>query len=61
MKVKTPAVIDPYYNIDVIWETEPTEFIPFQVWPVNAQHSFMGLGTIYQAEREAKFPVEPKL
>jgi hypothetical protein len=53
-EVKKPAVIDPNYNVDVIWEgEEPTEFIPFQVWPHNiGQHIVGGWEEQYAIDRE---------
>jgi hypothetical protein len=53
-KVKKEAVIDPNYNVDVIWEgEEPTEFIPFQVWPHNiGQHIVGGWEEQYAIDRE---------
>jgi len=53
-KVKKEAVIDPNYNCDIIWEgEEPTEFIPFQVWPHNiGQHIVGGWEEQYAIDRE---------
>jgi hypothetical protein len=63
-KVKKEAVIDPNYNVDVIWEgEEPAEFIPFQVWPSNVgQHIVMGWESAYEADRKKALGiVEPDL
>ena len=53
-KVITEAVIDPNYNVDVIWEQEePPEFIPVQVWPHNiGQHIVGGWEEQYAIDRE---------
>jgi hypothetical protein len=59
------AVIDPNYNVDIVWEgEEPTEFIPFQVWPSNVgQHIVMGWESAYiqQDRKKALNIVEPDL
>lgn len=59
-KVVTEAVIDPNYNIDILWnEDEPKEFVPFQAWPKGVgQHIIGGWESAYEADRLAKFPIE---
>lgn len=59
-KVVTEAVIDPNYNVDIIWyEEEPKKFEQYQVWPNGiGQHIIGGWESAYSADRLAKFPIE---
>ena len=59
-KVLTEAVIDPSYNVDIIWyEEEPKKFEQYQVWPNGiGQHIIGGWESAYEADRLAKFPIE---
>jgi len=50
----TEAVLDPNYNVDIIWHTEePKEFVEFQVWPSGiGQHIIGGWESAYEAARK---------
>jgi len=48
-KVITEAVIDTNYNVDILWENEePSEFIPYQIYPKGiGQHIIAGWEDYY--------------
>lgn len=58
--ILTEAVLDPNYNVDIIWhEEEPEAFEQYQVWPNGiGQHIISGWESTYSADRLAKFPIE---
>lgn len=59
-KIVEDAVLDPNYNVDIIWHVEePKEFEQYQVWPNEiGQHIFAGWECTYEADRLAKYPIE---
>jgi hypothetical protein len=63
-KVVTDAVIDPNYNVDILWnEEEPKKFVKYQVWPKGVgQYIIGGWEGAYEADRKKALGiVEPEL
>jgi len=55
-KVVQDAVLDPKYNVDILWHVEePKVFEQYQVWPSGiGQHIIGGWESAYEADRLAR-------
>jgi len=54
--ILTQAVLDPNYNVDILWHVEePKVFEQYQVWPSGiGQHIIGGWESAYEADRLAR-------